>query len=392
MKKKLTLTTITYLFLTMNLLFANQIDDKQIDGKNQILKIGVLVPLTGEFGEIGQSILNSIKLATFSLEQKNIEVYPKNSGGDPNIAFEAASEFQEMGITIVIGPIFHQSLQKLDQFEKITFFSLTNKTHWLPKNVVAFGININSQLNTIKKYLKKNNFSKTILLIPKNEFENEIKESVDKKEFSSFKIITYDTDPKKITSEIEKITSYDQRKRNLNRRLKILEKSDLYKDKKEYERLKKKYTLGNINFDSVVIADFGENLKSVLTSFKYSDVTDDKVVFFTINQWFDESLFEEDAMENLLFPSIDYQNFYEYKKKYFKTFNKKASEISLLAHDLLGLVYYLWQEKKDQTNMGKLLSKINFKGLHSKFSFKNNQSYQNLNIYRISEKTFNKIN
>ncbi len=378
--------------MTMNLLFASQIKAEEVDKKNEILKIGVLVPLSGEFNEIGQSILNSIKLATFSLGQKNIEIYPKNSGGDPNITFNAANEFKEMGIKIVIGPIFHQSLEKLDEFEEITFFSLTNKTHWLPKNVVAFGININSQLNTIKKYLKKNNFSKTIFLIPQNEFENEIKESVDKKEFSSFKIITYDTDPKKITSEIEKITSYDQRKRNLNRRLKILKKSDLYKDKKEYEKLKKKYTLGNVNFDSVIIADFGENLKSVLTSFKYSDVTDDKVVFFTINQWFDESLFEEDAMKNLLFPSINYKSFNNYKKEYFKTFNKKASEISLLAHDLLGLIYYLWQEKKDQMNIEKLLSKINFKGLHSKFSFKNNQSYQNLNIYRISEKSFSKIN
>ena len=185
MKKKLTLTTITYLFLTMNLLFANQIDDKQIDGKNQILKIGVLVPLTGEFGEIGQSILNSIKLATFSLEQKNIEVYPKNSGGDPNIAFEAASEFQEMGITIVIGPIFHESLERLNEINNITFISLTNKTENVSKNVISFGINIESQINTLKKYFKKTKISKTLLLSPKSEFIDQVTKKV---QFSSAKI------------------------------------------------------------------------------------------------------------------------------------------------------------------------------------------------------------
>ncbi len=37
--------------------------------------------------------------------------------------------------------------------------------------------------------------------------------------------------PKKITGEIEKITKYRERKKDLERRIKILEKSDLYKHK-----------------------------------------------------------------------------------------------------------------------------------------------------------------
>ena len=35
---------------------------------------------------------------------------------------------------------------------------------------------------------------------------------------------------------------------------------------KELERFEQLYTLGNVNFDSVIIIDFGNNLKSVLTS------------------------------------------------------------------------------------------------------------------------------
>ena len=46
---------------------------------------------------------------------------------------------------------------------------------------------------------------------------------------------------------------------------------------KELERLEQLYTLGNVNFDSVIIIDFGNNLKSVLTSLVYTDVSQDKV-------------------------------------------------------------------------------------------------------------------
>ena len=38
---------------------------------------------------------------------------------------------------------------------------------------------------------------------------------------------------------------------------------------KELERLEQLYTLGEVNFDSVIIIDFGNSLKSVLTSLAY---------------------------------------------------------------------------------------------------------------------------
>ena len=63
------------------------------------------------------------------------------------------------------------------------------------------------------------------------------------------------------------------------------------------------HTLGKVNFDSVVIIDFGERLKSVLTSFIFSDVSSEEVSFFTVNQWFDESLFNETALQKFTFPS-----------------------------------------------------------------------------------------
>ena len=46
---------------------------------------------------------------------------------------------------------------------------------------------------------------------------------------------------------------------------------------KQLEKLEQLYTLGSVNFDSIVIIDFGNNLESVLTSLVYTDVNQDKV-------------------------------------------------------------------------------------------------------------------
>ena len=75
----------------------------------------------------------------------------------------------------------------------------------------------------------------------------------------------------------------------------------------------------------------------------------------------------------------------------FNTFNKKPNEISILAYDALGLIYYCWSNNNFQFKTEQLYSKKGFKGLHGKFLIEKNQSKQKLSIYKVSEKKFIKV-
>ena len=151
------------------------------------------------------------------------------------------------------------------------------------------------------------------------------------------------------------------------------------------------HTLGKINFDSVVVIDFGERLKSVLTSFMFSDVPSDEVKFFTINQWFDETFFNENALQNLYFPSVDFDNLKKFEKKYLDTFEEKPSQVSILAYDALGLIYYCWLNNDAQFKPDQLYDKNGFKGLHGEFIIKDNLSKHRLRIYKVFDKKFLKV-
>ena len=390
MKKLIIISILAHLLLTINSHAINQESD-QSENEN-VLKIGVLLPLTGKFEEIGKSFLQAIQLALYEISNKNIIIYPKDNKGDAKETYKAAKEFEEMGIKIVIGPIFNESLERLNEIKSITFISFTNKINGTPANIIAFGINIESQIDALKKYFNKIEISKTILLSPKSEFIDESR-SVEKKDVLKFyRTYSYDANPKKITGEIEKITNYRERKKDLERRIKILEKSDLYKDKAELKKLEQMHTLGKVNFDSVFIIDFGERLKSVLTSFMYSDVSTNKVKFFTVNQWFDKTLFEEDASKNLHFPSINFNNLNKFNKKFSNTFDKKPNVVSILAYDALGLIYYCWLNNNYNFKKDQLYKKSGFKGLHGEFLIENNISKQKLKIYKVEEKKFVQVN
>ena len=391
MKKLLIFSIITYLLVTINSTADNQNSNENISEDEKILKVGVLLPLSGKFENIGQSLLKSIQLGLFDIDNKNIKIYPKDSKGNALDAYLSAKKFQEMGIEIVIGPIFHESLERLDEINNITFISATNKTQEIPKNTIAFGINLDSQMNTLKKYFDEIKVSKTLLLSPRSDFNYQT-ESIAKKDILKFyRTYSYDSDPKKITGEIEKITKYRERKKDLERRIKILEKSELDKDKHELKKLEQKHTLGKVNFDSVFVVDFGERLKSVLASFMFSDVSSEKINFFTLNQWFDNTLFGENSLRNLHFPSIDYDNLKKFEKRYFKTYNEKPNEISILAYDALGLIYYCWSNNNFNFKIDQLFNKNGFKGLQGEFIIKDNLSLQQLKIYKVGEKEFIKV-
>ena len=382
MKKIFIFLILTYLSLTINSI-------SKAKAKN-ILEIGVLLPLSGEFKYIGDSFLKAIQLGLRDISNKNIKIYPKDSKANAIDAYKAAKEFQEQGIKIVIGPIFFESLEKLNNFNNITFISFTNKTEQISDNIVSFGININSQIDIIEEYFNKNNISKTLFLSPKSEFINQT-EKIKKSKIKFHNTFKYNTSPKMITGEIQKLTKYQERKKDLERRINILEKSDLYKDKQELKRLEQIHTLGKVSFDSIIVLDFGERLKSVLTSFIFSDVTSNKIKFFTINQWFDETFFNESALENLHFPAVNLANFKKFNKKYSTTFNEKANQVAILAYDALGLIYYCWYNNNFMFEKSQLYNKKGFKGLHGIFIIKNNLTKQKLKIYKVSNKKFIKV-
>ena len=382
MKKIFTFLILTYLLFTIN--------SSSVAENEKILKIGVLLPISGEYQEVGESFLKAIQLALYDISNDYINIYLKDGKGNALDTLNAAKEFEEEGITIVIGPVFYNNLKELGQIDSVTFISLTNRVEDLPKNVISFGINIYSQINVIKEYFKKKKISKTLFLSPKTQFIDQAK-IIKNSDLKFKKSYFYDVNPKTITGEIEKITNYQERKKDLERRIKILEKSDLYKDKNELILLEQKHTLGEINFDSVLILDFGERLKSVLTSFMFSDVSSKKVDFFTINQWFDNSFFNENALQNLYFPSVDFKNINRFDKKFTKTFNEKSNAVSILAYDALGLIYYCWSSNNFKFKKEQLFNKKGFKGLHGEFFIENNLSKQKLKIYKVSKDKFIKV-
>ncbi len=381
MKKKF-IIFLSYIIIFFNSnLFSNE--------NKQILKVGLLAPLSGEYKELGNSLLYSLQLALDEIDDKSVFIIPRDSGFNNKEKIEdAIKDIRSQGANIIIGPINYEDFKNVKKFNDIIFISPSNIYPEFNDNIISIGISLESQLLALSKFVKKQKKTKTVIMFPKNQYSELIEKKLKKLNLQNSKVFKYSSNPEVLTGEIEILTNYSQRKKNLDMRKKMYEDKEDEQSIKQLEKLNQLYTLGEVNFDSVIIIDFGNNLKSVLTSLVYTDVNQDKVLFTTVNQRFDKSIFYENTIRNLYYPSVNYKEFKRYNQSYFKKFKKYPNEITILTYDALGLIYYAWKTNGEINSINDFSFKNKIKGKIGTFSFKDKKVIQELAIYKTDNDKF----
>ena len=384
MKKKIILTLIYIIFFFNSNLLSEE--------NNKILKVGLLAPLSGAYSELGNSLIYSLQIALEEIDDNNVLIVPRDSGFNDKDKLNAAiRDIRAQGIKIIIGPITYEEFNDANKYNDLVFISPSNINPEFTNNIISVGVSLESQLVALKNFIKKQEKKRTVIMYPKNQYFELIEKKIKELNLSNMKTFTYSPNPEVLTGEIEILTNYSKRKKSLELRKKMFEDKEDVQSIKELERLEQLYTLGEVNFDSVIIIDFGNNLKSVLTSLVYTDVDQDKVLFTTVNQWFDESIFYENTIKNLYYPSINYKEFKKYNENYFKKFKTYPSEITILTYDALGLIYYAWKKNGKIESINDFSFKNKIQGKIGTFSFKDKKVLQELDIYKIEKNKFIKF-
>ena len=215
MKKKI-FVIISYIILCFNShLFS--IED------NRNLKIGLLAPLSGEYAELGNSLLYSLQLALDEIGDKEVFIIPRDSGFNNKEKMNTAiKDFKSQDIKVIIGPLSNKEFDEVKKHNELLFISPSNIFPEFTNNIISIGISLESQLIALSKFIKKQKKNKTVLLYPNNEYANLIEKKINLLNLKKFKTFKYNPNPEVLTGEIETLTNYSQRKRNLELRKKCM--------------------------------------------------------------------------------------------------------------------------------------------------------------------------
>ena len=374
-------------FLLLNLTIA-------ANSKNQSLRIGAILPLTGDYQELGNKILKTFELTIFELSNVDVTLIPfDNNSTEAGTRF-AFKELQMQKVDIVLGPIFMKNLLSIVQeenFSKYIFISLSNNDIGLPSNVISFGVNLDSQILALRSTINDKN-KKKIFFADNSEFSMNVLKKIEEIKIplsAKYQYSNFD----EINEKAKMATSYNYRHKKLLDLITELKKSDNSSDQAKVKSLEKKDTLEGVSYQQVIVPLFDDDLISVVSFFDYYDVNYKDAAFVTLNQWFNQKLLLEPSLQNIIFPSINYSNFQELNKKLKENYNIEISNIEILAYDIIPLLVSSWYDKKNDFFSTEDFVGKEFRGKSGIFKI-NNQNYadRKLDLYQIKNKSFVKIN
>ncbi len=385
--KKISIKFFLLSFLLLSLTFA-------AESKNQTLRIGAILPLTGDYKEIGNKVLKTFELTIFELSNLNVTLVPIDNRGTKDGTKFAFNELQTQKVDIILGPIFMENLLFIsneENFGKYIFITLSNNNVTLPKNVISFGLNIDSQVLALKNILNEKNKSK-IFFSDNTLFSQLILKKIEEQKIPIKTKYQY-SNFNEINEKAKTATSYNYRHKRLLDYISQLKKSENPKDIEKAKLLEKTDTLGGVNYQQVIVPVFDDDLISVISFFDYYDVNYKDATFITLNQWFNKKILTEPSLQNIIFPSIDYQSFQDLNKKLKNNYNLEISNIEILAYDTIPLLASIWYEKKDELFTVDDFVGKEFKGRSGVFKINNlNFAERKLNLYQIKNNEFVKIN
>ena len=147
--KKIFITILTYTLIFFN---SNLLSEEN----NNILKIGLLAPLSGEYKELGASLLYSLQLALNEINDKDVYIIPRDSGYNNNKKLNSAvQDIRSQGANIIIGPINHEDFEEVKKFNDLIFISPSNINPEFDNNIISIGVSFESQMAALIKFIKK---------------------------------------------------------------------------------------------------------------------------------------------------------------------------------------------------------------------------------------------
>lgn len=354
------------------------------------LKIGAILPLSGDHELLGNNIYQSILITIFELKNLNIKIIPLDTQSSKAGAINAFRQGMNKKVDLFVGPIFYDTLNEIkniEGFKEKLFISYSNREENIFPNVINFGVNLSSQINSLVKLFQNN--EQFIFFGDNSSFTKKVLEKSKKFKSKTSDVVFY-KDFKDIGNQTKKVTNYEERNKKHLEEIKKLEQIEDNLDEKLIESMKKHDTKEKVNFKKVFVSSFNDELISSISYFDFYDANYRDVQFVTLNLWFDNKYLKEPSLENLIFPSINLNGYKELNQKYKKNFGRNIYHLETLSFDIIPLASAIWFSTKEQQLKASMFNGT-YKGKTGDFTIKENKTDRDLILYKIENKKFKKI-
>ena len=313
------------------------------------IRVALLLPLSGAQAALGNAMLEASQLAMFEMATEQLTIFSIDTKGTPEGARSAAEQALRNGASLILGPLLARSVQAVSSVVSgsgINIVAFSNSRAVAGQNVFIMGFVPRQQVNTIVEYAARRGLRRLALMAPDNSYGKTVFRSLQHiasvRGIEIVQFAFYKPGANDFSNEIRSISDYDARRKALLKQRSMLEDKDDEVSKQALKRLENLDTIGEVNFDAILLPDTGPSMSVLAAQLAFFDVDQPAVRYLGLRSW-DQipNIEREPALRRAWFvaPSMHERRFFV--ERFSRIFGKPPPRLVSLAYDATALAAVL---------------------------------------------------
>jgi hypothetical protein len=321
--------------------------------EGQPTRIGLLLPLSGSHGAaaLGQAMLNAAMLALFDIGGERLLLMPRDTGGTPEGAGKATTELVGEGAEIILGPLFNTSVQAtavITRARSLPVIAFSSDRRVAGNGVYLLSFTPSQEVDAVIGFAAARGLRRVAVLAPDDPYGLAVlsaaREAVLRHGAELAQAEFYSPGGEDLDKSVKRLADYHLRRQALLTKRRELEKTEGEAAKRMLEELQKHDTLGDLDFDAVLLPEGGELLKSLAPLLPYYDIDTAEIRLLGTGRWDDPKVRLEPALLGGWFAGADRTAAGEFNRRYREVFGQPPPRLASLAFDAMALAAILGQE------------------------------------------------
>lgn len=318
----------------------------QYDG--DAIRVGLLLPLSGQHGALGRAMRDAALLALFDFGDDRFELLPHDTRAQPAEATYAAGLAVGDGAQLIIGPLLGPSVQAMAPMARaagVPVIGFSSDRSVAGDGVYTMGFLPGAEVERVAAYAMSRGLGRFAVLAPNDAYGATVLDalyaSVSRYGGTIVESALYDPSATNLDPVIRELADYDERRKALHDLRAELAAKDDELSKKTLERLETLETLGDLPYDTLLIADGGARLQQVAALLPFYDIDPRKVRMLGTGQWDAAGIGAEPALLGGWYAAPEPEKRQQFVQRFQSVFGYSPPRLATLAYDATALAAVL---------------------------------------------------
>ena len=361
-------------------------DERPVEGQR---KIGLLLPLSGEYAALGKLLSDTAQMALFDFASENVDILPFDVGsGDEGIAEAAIAKAIAAGVEVIAGPLFARSVDAIDNdavSKSVPVLSFSSDASFARKGVFIMGYRVEEEVERVVGYARRRGFIRYGLLAPNTPYGQLIDETMsiatDVYDANYTRTLLFDGKVRDAASDVELFSDYQQRENFIQGQLQAFGLDE--ENKEDQILINEVRDMSSLPFDAVMVPLQGQDLVSAAAFLAFYDVTNSRVRFLGTSVWEGDELLHEPLLNGSWFAAPDIALRQTFREKFVSVFKRQPPRVASVVYDTVALLVQL-MSGTERLSITRLTNPSGFQGVNGLFRLHEDGTVQrSYNIYQV---------